>query len=271
MCYIELFGLELSTIASEAFKDVTVTWDLELSNSKISTFEENPFVSLTVTNGALELQNNLIQAVTAKMFSDAGSNVKTLDLSDNQIQSLHEDAFKGVTIGAIKLMNNKLVTFPSRSLRHQNSITELDLTNNQISTLPPGELDVFTNLVKLILQQNKIPELGTNLFQHQTNLQYLDLENNVIGEIQVGAFNNLDSIEYILLQANKIVFLPTFPSLSNLRTLNVKGNKIENIGQDCFGGLTNLNTLYFNGNNNLTCGLQCVQLPCCRHRIPICK
>jgi len=68
----------LTTISSEAFKDVTVTWDLELYSSKIATFEENPFLSLKITNGILELQNNAIQAVTRKLFGDSGSSVKTL-------------------------------------------------------------------------------------------------------------------------------------------------------------------------------------------------
>ncbi|XP_078366293.1 uncharacterized protein LOC144650486 [Oculina patagonica] len=252
MCYIELFNLELTNIASEAFKDVTVTWDFELYNSKIATFEENPFLSVTVTNGALELQDNVIQAVTGKLFGDSGSTVKTLDLSNNQIQSLHDDALKGVSITeAIKLMNNKLVTFPSETLKNQNPI-ELDMSNNNIPTITPGELDTFTNLQKLILQQNNISELGTNLFQQQINLQELDLRENNIGVVQTGAFNNLWSVEEIYLQDNQIVFLPRFPALQNLKILNLRNNKIENIGQACFTNLTSLENLNFK-DNNLAC------------------
>jgi len=98
MCYIELNNLELTTIVTEAFRDVTVTRDLTLHDNKISTFEENPFLSVTVGRN-FELQNNVIQAITGKLFGDSGSTVYNLDLSNNQIQSMHDDTFKGVTIG----------------------------------------------------------------------------------------------------------------------------------------------------------------------------
>ncbi|XP_022792613.1 uncharacterized protein LOC111331710 [Stylophora pistillata] len=251
MCYIELYGAELTTISTEAFYDVTITWDLEMSNSKITTFEENPFVSLTVTHGALKLQNNLIQVVTGKLFGDSGSSVNTLDLSNNQIQSLHEDALNGVSIKVINLMNNKLVTFPSRALRNPNP-TRLYMSNNNIPTIKPGELDTLTNLQYFTLQQNSITELGANLFQYQTNLRELNLINNAIGVIQSGAFNNMGSIQRIYLQGNEVVFLPTFPKLNNLDTLNLGNNRIENLGQDCFGGLPKLGTLHLN-NNNFAC------------------
>jgi len=77
MCYIELNNLELKTIVTEAFRDVQVTYDLTLHDNKISTFEENPFLSVTV-NRNFELQNNVIQAITGKLFGDSGSSVRNL-------------------------------------------------------------------------------------------------------------------------------------------------------------------------------------------------
>lgn len=259
VCQIELNNMELTTLVSETFRRVEISQDLSLYRNKIATFEENPFLSVTV-GSTLGLQNNAIQAITGKLFGDSQtSSIYNLELSNNQIQSIHDDAFKGVTrISYVYLTNNKLTVFPSKPLKNPNP-SGLYLQNNQIAFIAPGGLDTFTNLQYLDLQQNQITHLRTNLFQKQTNLQRLYLANNLISVVESGAFNNLRSITHIYLQENLIVFLPTFPRLTSLRYLYLGNNRIANIGQDCFGeltdpvdGLTVLRTLDFSG-NQLAC------------------
>ncbi|CAH3017812.1 unnamed protein product [Porites evermanni] len=248
---IELNDMELTTLVSETFKNVT-SKNLRLQNNKIVTFQETPFLRVTVSQ-SLQLDNNAIQAITGKLFGDSGSSVGNLNFSNNQIQSIHDDALRGVTLDEIELVNNKLPIFPSKPLEGKSSLISLNLTNNEIETIQLGSLDTLTGLQTLRLRQNNITLLGTNLFQHQTNLRTLNLKQNLIAEVQNGAFNNLASIQEIYLHDNQIVFLPTFSSLNTLTTLNLRNNKIENIGQDCFGGLTSLSSLDFSGTNILAC------------------
>ncbi|KAK2566263.1 Cartilage oligomeric matrix protein [Acropora cervicornis] len=219
----------LKHIGSHAFDDVNVCQML-LNDNKIVTFEENPFLSVTV-GLTLNLQNNVISAITGKMFGDSQtSSTYSLNFFGNQIQSMHDDAFKGLSnIAYLDLRNNKLATFPSKALKYPNP-SYLYLENNQISSISPGELDSLTNLNNLQLDDNKIPKLATNLFQNQRNLRTLDLTNNLISVLESGAFSNLGNIE----------------------TIHLQNNRIQNIGQKCFGGLTSLRTLDFSG-NNLAC------------------
>ncbi|XP_074619052.1 uncharacterized protein LOC141877910 isoform X2 [Acropora palmata] len=252
VCQIEMYSMQLTTLVSEAFRNVAVSRNLLLYNNKIVTFEENPFLSVTV-RGTLYLQNNVILAITGKMFGDSQtSSIHTLNFFGNQIQSIHDDAFKGLSrVVYLDLRYNKLATFPSKALKNPNPYY-LYLEYNQISSINPGELDSLTNLYNLQLDGNKIPKLATNLFQNQRNLQTLDLINNRISVLESGAFSNLGNIQTIVLSGNQIVFLPTFPSLSSLLDLYLQNNRIQNIGQKCFGGLTRLRTLDFSG-NNLAC------------------
>ncbi|XP_074619049.1 uncharacterized protein LOC141877908 isoform X1 [Acropora palmata] len=252
VCQIEMYSMQLTTLVREAFRNVALARNLLLNDNKIVTFEENPFLSVTV-GLTLNLQNNVISAITGKMFGDSQtSSTYSLNFFGNQIQSMHDDAFKGLSnIVYLDLRNNKLATFPSKALKYPNP-SYLYLENNQISSISPGELDSLTNLNNLQLDDNKIPKLAINLFQNQRNLRTLDLTNNLISVLESGAFSNLGNIETIDLRGNQIVFLPTFPSLSSLLDLHLQNNRIQNIGQKCFGGLTNLRTLDFSG-NNLAC------------------
>ncbi|XP_020621394.1 insulin-like growth factor-binding protein complex acid labile subunit [Orbicella faveolata] len=217
-CYIDLRNLKLQKIASESFRDVRVSFDLEMTDNKIRTIEENAFLRIDVRN--LYLTNNAIQAITVKMFGDSGSTIRAiLGLTNNEIQTLHEDSLKGVTVnGQIRLRDNKLVLFPSKALERQDPRV-LELRNNQIPSIPVGWLDSFKNLRQLFLPGNLITTLGANLFKELKNLKILELQKNRISVIEPGAFNNLVSLERLYLYDNQIEFLPTFPELKKLQDL----------------------------------------------------
>ncbi|XP_078366394.1 uncharacterized protein LOC144650562 [Oculina patagonica] len=251
-CYIDLRYLELKKITSESFRDVHVSFDLEMQYNNIRTVEENAFLRINTRH--LYLQSNAIQAITVKMFGDSGSLIRAvLDLSKNEIQTLHEDSLKGVKVnGQIRLRDNKLVLFPSKALEKQDPRV-LELRNNQIPSIPVGWLDSFQNLRHLFLPDNLITSLGANLFSKLKNLEILELQRNRISVIEPGAFNGLVELDRLYLYSNRIVFLPTFPKLDRLRALWLKDNKIENLGQDCFNGLPNLQELNLAGSNQFAC------------------
>lgn len=193
-CYIDLSNLELKKIASESFRDVRVSFDLEMNDNEIRTVEENAFLRFNVRH--LMLQNNAIQAITEKMFGDSGSTIRAiLDLSHNEIQTLHEDSLKGVKVnGQIRLRNNKLVMFPAKALEKQDPRV-LELRHNQIPSIPVGWLDPFQNLRHLFLPDNNIASVEANVFSKLKNLEILELQDNKISVIEPGAFNGLDSVK----------------------------------------------------------------------------
>jgi len=209
---------------------------------------------LRINTRHLRLDNNAIQAITVKMFGDSGSIIRgQLNFAFNEIQSLHADSLKGVTIsGKILLRDNKLVLFPSKALENQNPRI-LELQNNEIPSIPSGWLDSFPNLRELYLQNNHITSLGANLFSKLKNLNALELHKNKISVIEPGAFNGLDKMDRLYLHGNQIVFLPTFPELKLLRALWLQYNKIENLGKDCFSKLPSLKELNLAGANQFAC------------------
>ncbi|XP_068721591.1 uncharacterized protein [Montipora capricornis] len=227
-CHMDLRFLKLEKIASETFKDVTVTKDIDMNNNKIQTIEENAFLRINTRH--LRLDNNVVEAITVKMFGDSGSTIRgQLNLADNKIQSVHDEFLKGVTIrGRIKLGNNKLVLFPSKALQSQNPFF-LELQNNEIPSIPDGWLDSFPNLRELYLQDNSITFLKANTFSKLKNLVKLYLHDN------------------------EIEFVPTFPELGRLSDLRLQNNKIENLGKDCFSNLPSLMYLDLSGTNQLAC------------------
>nr|AXL14330.1 mega-thrombospondin [Nematostella vectensis] len=260
VCHIDFSYLELTTIATRTLVDTTTGQDIRFQYNSITSIAENAFQNVKVGQigsglATLHLQNNKIQAITSKIFgnSGSGSSIRILDLSYNEIRTLKEDAFAGLSSSyKVMLRNNKLIQSPLIPLAHLNLVV-LDLQFNQIPTINVGELNVFTGLRDLFLQNNNITELGKDLFKYNTVLGTLNIDNNAIQVVHEGAFNDARDLDFVYLRNNQIVFWPTLPSLPQLQRLDLRDNKIQNIGQDAFGNLPSLNQLYLSGSNNLSC------------------
>ena len=85
--------------------------------------------------------------------------LEVLDLHDNRIQNIEEEAFKDLT-----------------------NLKGLDLSLNIISTVG-DTLEPLNNLMKLNLSDNYITSLPRNAFHALTKLSTLDVSNNTIVEI----------------------------------------------------------------------------------------
>ncbi|XP_077992114.1 adhesion G protein-coupled receptor A3-like [Glandiceps talaboti] len=105
-------------------------------------------------------------------FEPLPADTVQLDLSDNQITELQQDAFANVT-----------------------SLERLDLSNNRISIIQPGAFNGLTSLKRLDLSQNKIGNLNNSMFVGLNNLERLNLSNNRIASISAGTFNGLENLQ----------------------------------------------------------------------------
>lgn len=107
-------------------------------------------------------------------------NLKTLNLSWNLIDSMHENVFKTLTlIKNLTLSHNKITIFPETLFHNLTTLMEVDLSHNFLKYMPE---DAFsgTALTTLNLSYNKLKFLPINFFRglktSQSGLQlfYLD-------------------------------------------------------------------------------------------------
>lgn len=257
--------------------------DVSLRNAILQKIGEDSTYSLTKKDmesfETLSITNNTIVSIEGLQYC---TNLRSLDLSNNQINSLTPltNLDKLVTV---KLGNNKIPSIPDLSnmtslscLYLNNNIIEsvtglkdlpclmdLRLDYNKITDLSPmdnipeltlfeannnsinniSSLSQFTNLIILNLYHNNITDISP-LSELQNLDVNLDLSYNNITDIS--PLTSLTNLTYLNLSNNKIADLEPLRTLYALDTLDLDSNEIINV--EPISTLPNLVSLSLNKN-----------------------
>ncbi|XP_056129729.1 biglycan b [Lampris incognitus] len=99
----------------------------------------------------------------------------------------------------------------------------------------------------LDLQNNRITELKENDFRGLSNLYALSLVNNRISKVHPQAFAPLRHIQKLYFSRNHLTAIPkNLPQ--SLVELRIHDNRIKNVAEGAFSGLTNMNCIEMGGN-----------------------
>lgn len=157
-----------------------------------------------------------------------------LDLTENKITSLRDDAFSSA--GLINLQRLYLSACHLRVIR-QNAfralvnLVELDLSRNRLDSVPSHAFDSIPELRELRLGGNPIIKIKGEAFSSLPHLVRLTLSACKISEIDLSGFKGLEgSLEYLDLSKNKLQVLHV-AVLAPLRSL--KGLELASNPWDC--------------------------------------
>src|SRR6185369_4024554 len=93
--------------------------------------------------------------------------IHVLDLSNNQLRTLPEGLFQGLTVlQMIDLSHNQLTDLPERLFRDLATLQLLCLHDNQLSTLPAGLFQGLETLQRLYLSENQLIDLPEGIFNN---------------------------------------------------------------------------------------------------------
>jgi Leucine-rich repeat (LRR) protein len=137
--------------------------------------------ALTRSIRTLKLQGNTVTTVRCGDL-DSYPLLQFLNLADNQIQELEEDA-----LGRLE------------------ALSTLDLSGNRLNSVPRS---LPAGLAILHLQHNCIQELNSGDLQGLPRLKYLSLRHNGISAIQNGVFSQLTALETLDISENPLKSLP---------------------------------------------------------------
>lgn len=200
----------------------------------------------------LFLNNNQISEISPNALRL--SNLKRLDLSDNELEIIHEGTFDHIkNLEYLNLANNKFATFEKISFHHLGNLKEIILDNNnlgpslddnnlfdrngyglthKIQSLSISGINLLTvhenffvdayDLKRLTVSNNNL----TETFEFPFTLEYLDLSGNPIYEISEEDFADLVGLKALKLNnlLIKEVFDFAFASLHSLRSLELERN-----------------------------------------------
>ncbi|PQJ09114.1 GTP-binding protein [Flavipsychrobacter stenotrophus] len=154
--YLNLSDNQIHEITGHYFRNLMSIEKVDISYNQITSI---PSEKITYSKcNSLNIKGNKLQK-----FPTAVSEIHTLeklDLSENNINSIEDDAFEGLeNLIELDLSFNKLQYLPS-SIGQLKKLKRLNLSGNEISSLPKE-------------------------FENLTSLEFLDFNNNPIGRVPV--------------------------------------------------------------------------------------
>ncbi|KAM9713043.1 uncharacterized protein ACNS7B_023364 [Menidia menidia] len=193
------------------------------------------------TLSTLILRSNNLRSIPVGFFRLC-VNVSELDLAQNKIQFIHEEAFRSLgRLRILTLSNNKLSIVPNAT-RNLPFLSKLDLSSNSIGAIGCRDFGGMTRLSRLSLYQNSIPHLPDCAFVGLERLEILKLQNSHISKLN-GAFRtDLPKLTRLHLNGNLLTAIKPrqFEGLRSLQNLSLHFNQIAKLSNESFFGLTEL-------------------------------
>lgn len=185
-------------------------------------------------NKAAICSNSSLRTIPSNLSSD----IQILDLSNNNLQQLYQEAFKKVGLTNLK---------------------KLFLKECNIETIHKATFTTLAIMIELDLSKNRIRYLHPDTFKGTEKLRLINLSNNYIDKLEDGLFRNLKFLQKVEVSNNRIVRIGTkaFVNLPQLKILRFDGNNLSHMKPETLMALRNLSGLDLHNNPwRCDCNLQ---------------
>lgn len=215
-----------------------------LSLSKISSAQLQPEDFLEFGNELEDLR--IFQGGLKTILGNAFKNVrglKRIDLSENRISKIDDDAFKDIehSLIALKMAHGLSADYHALSpniFRPMSSLQFLDMSNNGIKSIAETSFHFMKCIKALEFRDNKIDQIAKGTFQGDihSKLETISFAYNMIKYIAQHTFVDLASLTTLNLDDNRIEKIERrgFMNLDQLKRLSLRGNRISSISDESF-------------------------------------
>ncbi|NWV25469.1 NEPN protein, partial [Origma solitaria] len=216
---------------------------LSMADNKLNLFPTNFFASVQNLQ-FLSLSGNLL----TKVPLDLPKSLLSLKLDKNQLKIVRLRDVKHLeNLSEFFLSENQLTSIDGAQLLP--NLTTLELSKNQLHTLPlrlPGRLQ------KLDCSNNLIQRVTAQDFQGLQDLKHLFLDNNAVSTFEAGALQQCAQLSNLALEQNLLSSIPlrqvNLRTADTLARLDLKGNDIEDVGEQELKDLKQLQVLNLRNN-----------------------
>lgn len=259
---------QLETIAADTFSPMNNLHTLLLSHNKIKYLDAYSLNGLYVLS-LLSLDNNLLAGVHPEAFRNCSSLqdlnlngnelqtvplalkdmrlLRTVDLGENQISSLSEQGFRGMTnLYGLRLIGNRLENISKTVFKDLPSLQILNLAHNKIVHVEQGAFEMTGSIQAIRLDGNLLAGMN-GLFAQMPSLLWLNISDNQLTEFD---FSEIPAgLLWLDLHKNELTELANRYSVDNqlrLQTLDASFNRLRKVTQSSVPNSIEL--LFFNDN-----------------------
>lgn len=192
------------------------------------------------------LNESQLSKITSQQFHCL-RNLRTLDLSHNQISAIEDFAFEGFDQLHVSYLKDKSFLFltDKQSFNGLHRLEHLNLSANKMSSITFATFEGLSSLKVLNLHGNKITRITVNHLiapSGLTSLESLDLSGNRIAYIDAFAFKQMKTLTTLMLDYNNISEISRFAffGLDRLESLTLEYNVVRYFEPSSLTGLTSL-------------------------------
>ncbi len=262
---INLDSLGISNIEANTFLNYRIpVTTIILSSNFLSYLPHSLFQPFYSTLIHLNLQNNQFHSLLNNYFLRRLNQLRTLDLSKNQLNQLYKQDFTGLRhLETLILRENKLTYLPYAVFSRCRTITTLDLSDNDISMIDSNAFRSLYRLKTLLLSNNPLGQrlLTNQLLEPLKNLEYLDLENTDLNNLRPFLFISNSRLQSIKLRRNNFQTMindlhhslqRTFCHARSLVEIDLVSTQLRSLDVCTYDQIPSLRRLYLM-NNPLHC------------------
>ncbi|NXG77560.1 NEPN protein, partial [Baryphthengus martii] len=216
---------------------------LSMVDNKLSSLPNNFFVSFQNLQ-FLSLSGNFL----TKVPLDLPKSLLSLKLEKNQLKTVRLRDMKHLeNLAEFFLSENQLTSVDGAQLLP--NLTTLELSKNQLHAMP---LRLPSRLQKLDCSNNLIQRVTAQNFQGLQDLKHLFLDNNAVRMFEAGALQQCAQLSNLALEQNLLISIPlrqvNVRTADTLARLDLKGNDIEDVGEQELKDLKQLQVLNLRNN-----------------------
>lgn len=220
---LDLSHLDLEVLLRQDLDHADHLEKLLLSHNKITEIPAAVFINapqLTEVDFSFN-QINLIDSMAFEDFSDNSSNLKILDLSNNQIETINDKMFARLNaLNKLNLEFNSIEVIEMDAFVKNINLNSVYLRANKLKEFPCHS---FVALTKLDLAYNLLTEFDGNCINSESFID-LNVENN-----QLCNFSMNNDYSNLRAASNELQWIFIGDNLTVMEIFNVSVNKIENI------------------------------------------
>ncbi|VBB28104.1 unnamed protein product [Acanthocheilonema viteae] len=183
--------------------------------------------------------------------NDTVYNIVALTVMHSSVAFINQDAFKHHNIQILDLTNNHIETINVNAFRGlENKLYQLTLNQNSLTLIPSWAMTYLYQLRYLHLAHNMIPVIKSNTFDETQlkNLHYLHLDYNQISMLPKKSLLRLP-LQVLTLSNNRIIEIEKLALPTTVWFLDLKNNLIPEIPYLALRELKQLRTLDLESNN----------------------
>ncbi|XP_067613440.1 toll-like receptor 6 [Eurosta solidaginis] len=242
---------QLENIVADTFAPMNNLHTLLLSHNRLKYLDAYSLNGLYVLS-LLSLDNNALIGVHPDAFRNCSSLqdlnlngnqlktvplalrnmrlLRTVDLGENMIAVLEENAFKGLgNLYGLRLIGNYLENITMNAFKDLPNLQILNLARNRIAVVEPGAFEMTSSIQAIRLDGNDLSEIN-GLFSNMPSLLWLNISDNRLEHFDYAHVPN--TLQWLDLHKNRLGELSNRFSLDTqirLQTLDASFNQIQRI------------------------------------------